>query len=1053
MRRVPMAVLLLVALLVPAGVAGATQVVDVSLVSRGDPSVPINGSSYEPVVSADGSIIVYWSEASNLVAGDTNGRADVFAYDVATGTTTRLSVGVGGSESDGDSSAPAISADGSTIVYESDATNLVPGDSNGLGDVFAYDVASGTTTLISVATGGTQGDGPSFWAGVSGDGSTIVYQSQATNLVAGDTNGVADVFAYDVASGTTTRVSVATGGSEGDNNSYNPAISADGSTIAYYSQATNLVAGDTNGVNDIFAYDVASGTTTRVSVATGGGQSDGDSFYPVVSADGSTIAYDSRATNLVAGDSNGFDNVYAYDVATGTTTRVSVVGGGVQPNGASFNPGISADGSTIVYESRATNLLSGDTNGVADIFSYDVGSGTTSLVSVAPGGAQADGNSYTPAISGDGSTIVYQSEATNLTSDDSNGQADVFASDAATGTTARVSIAAGGIQANSFSFGPSVSADGATVVFESAASNLVAGDNNSVADIFAFDVASGTTTRVSVATGGTEGNKRSINPAISADGSTIVYQSYASNLVAGDTNGSADVFAYDVGSGTTTRVSVATGGTEGNDGSHDPAVSADGSIIVYWSTASNLVAGDTNGAEDVFAYDAASATTTRVSVGPGGAEGNGGSYAPSVTADGGTIAFQSDASNLVVGDTNADSDVFAYNVASGTTARVSVGPGGAEGNGTSGNETVSADGSTVVYESGASNLVAGDTNGAKDVFAYDVASGMTTRVSVSTDGAQANGASGAPVVSGDGAIVVFASDASNLVSGDTNATSDVFAHDAVTGTTTRVSVGPGGAEGDGHSGEAGITPDGSIIVFTSQATNLVSGDHNGSNDAFLARMSRPPVAEDLTITVPEDTAVGALVGTVTASDPEGKPLSFAITAGNSAGRFSIDSSGKLTLAGVLDYATATKYVLTVTVANGQLSDEATVTVNVGEVAGSGYDPFTDDNGSVFENDIEWLALHGVTKGCNPPANTRFCPNDYVTRGQMAAFLVRALGYTDNGGGDKFSDDNGSIFEDAIDKLATAGVTKGCNPPANTRFCPNEHVSRGQMAAFLHRALG
>ncbi len=115
--------------------------------------------------------------------------------------------------------------------------------------------------------------------------------------------------------------------------------------------------------------------------------------------------------------------------------------------------------------------------------------------------------------------------------------------------------------------------------------------------------------------------------------------------------------------------------------------------------------------------------------------------------------------------------------------------------------------------------------------------------------------------------------------------------------------------------------------------------------------------------------------------------------------------------------------------------------------------FTDDDGTTFEMDITWLYQEGITKGCNPPTNTEYCPNANVTRGQMAAFLVRALGYTDSGAGDLFTDDDGTIFEDNIDKLATAGVTKGCNPPTNDNFCPNDNVTRGQMAAFLRRALG
>jgi hypothetical protein len=114
--------------------------------------------------------------------------------------------------------------------------------------------------------------------------------------------------------------------------------------------------------------------------------------------------------------------------------------------------------------------------------------------------------------------------------------------------------------------------------------------------------------------------------------------------------------------------------------------------------------------------------------------------------------------------------------------------------------------------------------------------------------------------------------------------------------------------------------------------------------------------------------------------------------------------------------------------------------------------FTDDDGSFYENAANKLFTAGVTVGCNPPINDKYCGNDFVTRGQMAVFLVRAMGYTDNGGGNLFTDDDGHLFENAIDKLGTAGVTVGCNPPANTRFCPNDFVTRGQMAAFLKRAL-
>jgi hypothetical protein len=537
-------------------------------------------------------------------------------------------------------------------------------------------------------------------------------------------------------------------------------------------------------------------------------------------------------------------------------------------------------------------------------------------------------------------------------------------------------------------------------------------------------------------------------PAASTDGSVVVYESAASNLVVDDGNGYEDIFVRDAGAGTTSLISVGPGGVEANNDSHSPVVSGDGSFIVYYSDASNLVTGDTNGHRDVFLFDTSTGTTSRVSVASGGAQADGNSSLPAVSADGSTIVFQSDATNLVPGDTNSVSDVFAYDVATGTTTRVSVGPGGVEANGESYYPVISADGSTIILISNASNLTSGADGSIYEVFAFDVATGTTSLVSVSPGGDQANGDSYYPAVSDDGSIAVYESNASNLVSGDNNGYVDVFASNVTSGTTQLASAGLAGVAANGASNDAAVSGDGLTVVFASNASNLVSGDNNGYNDVFAARLSDPPVADDLTITVPEDTAAGSVIGTVTASDPDDDPLIYTITAGNGAGRFSIDDTGTITLVGVLDYETTAAYALTVTVSDGYLSDTATVTINVSDVT-----PFTDDIGSVFESDIEWLAFSGITKGCNPPANTMFCPGDFVTRGQMAAFLVRALGYSDDGGGNKFTDDDGSVFESAIDKLATAGVTKGCNPPANTMFCPGDFVTRGQMAAFLVRALG
>ncbi len=400
-------------------------------------------------------------------------------------------------------------------------------------------------------------------------------------------------------------------------------------------------------------------STERASVATGGTEADGGSTIPAISADGRFVAFESVASNLVGGDTNGLDDIFVRDRQTGTTERVSVATGGGQANGHSFEPAISADGRFVAFYSEATNLVSGDTNGADDIFVHDRQTGTTERVSVATGGAEATDYSYTPAISADGRFVAFRSDATNLVSGDTNGTADIFVHDRQTGTTERVSVATGGAEATVYSsVDPAISADGRFVAFSSLATNLVSGDTNGTNDIFVRDRQTGTTERVSVATGGTEGNGYSYIPAISADGRFVAFNSGATNLVSGDTSGLDDIFVHDRQTGTTERVSVATGGTEGNGVSQIVAISADGRFVAFHSYATNLVSGDTNGYQDIFVHDRQTGTTERVSVATGGTEGNGISQIVAISADGRFVAFHSDATNLVSGDTNTDFDIF-----------------------------------------------------------------------------------------------------------------------------------------------------------------------------------------------------------------------------------------------------------------------------------------------------------------------------------------------------------------------------------------------------------
>lgn len=397
----------------------------------------------------------------------------------------------------------------------------------------------------------------------------------------------------------------------------------------------------------------------------------------------------------------------------------------------------------------------------------------------------------------------------------------------------RISVAGDGSQANSDSSDSAVSADGRYVVFTSSATNLVAGDTNSASDVFLRDRASHSTTLLSAATDGSPANNASSGAAISDNGEWIAFSSMASNVVDADTNGTWDIFLYQLSTGEKRLVSTAWDGSPGNGESTTPAISADGRYIAFTSWASNLVISDTNATGDVFLVDVAGATIERVSVASDGTEGYGFSRGASLSADGRYVAFVSSAANLVAGDTNDASDIFVRDRLSRTTVRVSVASDGTEATGGSSSPAVSADGRYIAFSSEASNLVAGDSNAQSDVFVHDRITGETRRVSVSSAGAEANAGSYCYDISADGDYVLFASDANNLVvPGDTNAYRDVFVHRISTGETWLISVNEAGEAGNSYSDVPDCSPDGRWIVFRSLASNLVPGDTNASWDIY-----------------------------------------------------------------------------------------------------------------------------------------------------------------------------------------------------------------------------
>ncbi len=402
--------------------------------------------------------------------------------------------------------------------------------------------------------------------------------------------------------GDTTRVSVSNSGIQGDEPSFEPSISADGRFVAFYSDARNLVANDTNEVRDVFVHDRQTGAPERVSVSGDETQSNHESISPSISSDGRFVAFSSIASNLVAGDTNARQDVFARDRQTGTTERVSVNSDEMELVGASDDPSISSDGRFVAFVSNAP-FVAPDTDGSFDIFVRDRQTGTTERVSVDNSGnpgpccASFSGD---PSISSDGNLVAFYSNVA-LTPDDTNNSFDVYVRDRQAGATERVSVDSDEAQANAFSRDPSISTDGDFVAFRSGAANLVPNDTNARDDVFVRDRISGTTERVSVdsdetqATGG-----GSFSPSISSDGQFVSFSSEATNLVSGDANGQSDIFVRGRTNGTTERVSVDDAGVEGAFHSFLSSINSDGTFVAFDSEANNLVANDNNGKRDIF---------------------------------------------------------------------------------------------------------------------------------------------------------------------------------------------------------------------------------------------------------------------------------------------------------------------------------------------------------------------------------------------------------------------------------------------------------------------
>jgi dipeptidyl aminopeptidase/acylaminoacyl peptidase len=402
----------------------------------------------------------------------------------------------------------------------------------------------------------------------------------------------------------------------------------------------------------------------------------------------------------------------------------------------------------------------------------------------------------------------------------------------------RISLDSNGNEGNDESDFSNISSNGQYAVFQSYANNLVTSDTNGKVDIFTKNLATGSTALISSDSSGIIGNNNSVNPTISPNGRYVVFQSSATNLVTGDTNNMTDVFMKDTQTGITTLISSDSAGVIGNNYSGSPVISLNGQYVVFYSTANNLVTGDTNNAVDIFMKNTQTGVTTLISSNSTGIIGNTGSSDPAISSDGRYIAFNSTANNLVTGDTNGRSDIFIKDTQTGITTLVSSDSAGTIGNNNSNSLAISSDGRYVAFSSYATNLIAGDTNNATDIFLKDTQTGVTTLVSSDSAGVIQNNTSYTPKVSSDGRYVVFTSESTNLVSGDTNGGSDIYLKDTQTGVTTLISSNSAGTIGNNASYNPAISLNNQYIVFTSYADNLVTGDTNSTSDIFCKDITK-----------------------------------------------------------------------------------------------------------------------------------------------------------------------------------------------------------------------
>ena len=943
------------------------------LVSKPDvelgPPAGGSGDSYLPVVSPDARYVLFGSTADNLLAYATNRSVpprlpapiNVFLRDRAKGSTVLVSVNseaMGGGN--GDSLPIGISTNGRYALFESRASNLVPGDTNNASDVFLRDLEAGTTLLVSVSTNGTCADNASFSSVMTPDGRFVAFASSADNLTPGDTDGIPDVFIREMVSNITTMVSVGAQPNDCyslDQRSDTPIISPDGRFIAFYSTATNLAPGVATSGN-VYLRDQSMGTTICASAgALAALQSlatvpDSVSFNHAMSDDGRfvffeavpyleslkppfglilrydtqtsktelietnaavpvnsssrTISYENVQNLSITPDgrligyvANAVDNsgmttaIRVWDAQSGLSTLVSGnTNGSVTPGSLSDLPVLDATGRFIAFVSGAPDLVTNQTPTDFHLYLRDLQTLTTTLIDSDTNSAGSLIDPTTaPAMSRDARLIAFHQQEGSVGPWNAKHSYDVLSRDPGSPAAELISVR----DPNQPSLTPngssvlsssSVNSSARFIAFWSEADDLVANDTNGLRDVFVRDLLGGTNVLVSVNTNGVSGDGYSTDSAISADGRYVAFTSSADDLVSGDTNGATDVFVRDLQTGATTLVSVNAFGTgPGNAASYSPVVSSNGQFVLFHSQANDLyaVTGSPNGMDNLFWRDLAGNQTYQLTTNQSGFAVT----AASMTPDGSLVAlatgnispYVAPLSHIYLWESASASIVYSLSGSLST----AFGPMALSPNGlklvynsnfegplvpttqlmavdrvsntnwviasykgySSSSPRFSADSRFLAYVASPGATIF-YTN---QVFLYDFLTGTILLVSHGYDGVSlGNNHSDSPAISSDGRFVSYRSDASNLVPGDTNQVPDIFLYDQLTGATTLITGNRfGGA--DNRSLSPLFSGDGRTLVFQSWAGDLTLNDFNRELDVFALSFYKADEVSPFPVTV------------------------------------------------------------------------------------------------------------------------------------------------------------------------------------------------------------